>query len=106
MSDLALFNWRHFAAKVILCSVRWRLRYALSYCDVAGLMQERGLAVDHTTILRWVQQYAPELDKRCPPRPKATNDSYRIDETTARLRSAGITSTTPSILRVPPWTSC
>jgi hypothetical protein len=23
--------------------------------------------VDHTTIYRWVQQYAPELDKRCWP---------------------------------------
>jgi transposase, IS6 family len=25
------------------------------------MMRERGLAVDHTTIFRWVQRYAPEI---------------------------------------------
>jgi transposase-like protein len=28
------------------------------------MMNERGLSIDHTTIYRWVQQYAPELEKR------------------------------------------
>jgi hypothetical protein len=31
MSDPSLFNWRHFQADIILCAVRWYLRYALSY---------------------------------------------------------------------------
>jgi transposase, IS6 family len=75
------FKWRHFEGEVILLCIRWYLRYALSYRDVEELMQERGLAVDHTSIFRWVQRYAPELDKRCRPRLKATNDSYRVDET-------------------------
>lgn len=44
-------------------------------------MLERGLDVDHTTIYRWVQDYAPELDKRCRPHLKPTNDSWRVDET-------------------------
>jgi transposase, IS6 family len=56
MGNPSLFNCRHFAAEVILCGVRWYLRYALSYRDVEELMQERGLAVDHTTIFRWVQR--------------------------------------------------
>jgi transposase, IS6 family len=47
------FKWRHFKGEVILLCVRWYLRYALSYRDVEELMQERGLAVDHTTIFRW-----------------------------------------------------
>jgi len=38
-------------------------------------MMERGLHVDHTTIFRWVQQYAPEMEKRCRPHLRATNDS-------------------------------
>ncbi len=44
-------------------------------------MLERGLTVDHTTVYRWVQAYAPELDKRCRVHLKPTNDSWRVDET-------------------------
>lgn len=44
-------------------------------------MFERGVTVDHTTIYRWVQKYAPELDKRCRPHLRSTNDSWRVDET-------------------------
>ncbi len=44
------------------------------------MMVERGLEVDHTTIYRWVQKYAPELEKRCKPHLKMTNDSWRVDE--------------------------
>ncbi len=44
-------------------------------------MLERGLTVDHTTVYRWVQTYAPELDKRCRTHLLKTNDSWRVDET-------------------------
>ncbi len=53
------FKWRHFEAEIILLRVRWYLRYSLSYRDLEELMRERGLSVDHTTISRWVQRYAP-----------------------------------------------
>jgi transposase, IS6 family len=86
MCDLSLFKWRHFQANIILCAVRWYLRYALSYRDVEELLRERGVTVDHTTIFRWVQRYAPELDKRCRSRLKATNDSYRVDETYIKIK--------------------
>src|SRR5262247_4028280 len=49
-------------------------------------MLERGLHVDHTTIFRWVQRYAPVLDKRCRPYLKTTNDSYRADETYIKIK--------------------
>ena len=75
------FKWRHFEAEIILLCVRWYLRYSLSYRDLEEIMLERGLHVDHTTIYRWVQRYAPELDKRCRPHLKATTDSWRVDET-------------------------
>ena len=61
MRDPCLFKWRHFEAEIILCAVRWYLRYTLSSRDVEELLRERGLAVDHTTIFRWVQRYALEL---------------------------------------------
>lgn len=75
MTDLHPFKWRHFEAEIILLCVRWYLRYALSYRDLKEIMQERGLYVDHTTMYRWVQRYAPELEKRCRPHLKACNDS-------------------------------
>jgi transposase, IS6 family len=86
MSDPSLFKWRHFEADIILCAVRWYLRYALSYRDVEELLQERGLRVDHTTVFCWVQRYVPELDKRCRPYLRATNDSYRVDETYIKIK--------------------
>jgi transposase, IS6 family len=86
MNDPALFKWPHFEADIILCAVRWYLRYALSYRDVEELLQERGVSIDHTTVFRWVQRYAPELDQRCRPRLKRTNDSYRVDETYIKIK--------------------
>ena len=61
------FKWRHFEGEIILLCVRWYLRYALSYRDLEEMMRERGVIVDHTSIYRWVQHYAPELEKRCRP---------------------------------------
>jgi len=80
------FKWRHFEADIILLCVRWYVRYSLSYRDLEEMMRERGLCVDHTTIYRWVQQYAPELEKRCKPHLKATNDSWRVDETYVKVK--------------------
>lgn len=75
------FKWRQYAPAIILLCVRWYLRYSLSYRDLEEMMVERGLAVDHTTIYRWVQRYAPELEKRIRPQLKPTNNSWRVDET-------------------------
>jgi transposase, IS6 family len=86
MTEQHPFKWRHFEAEIILVCVRWYLRYALSYRDLEEMMLERGLHVDHTTIYRWVQQYAPELEKRCRPHLKATNDSWRVDETYIKIK--------------------
>ena len=82
------FKWRHFEPGLILLCVRWYLRYAVSYRDLEEMMRERGLCVDHTTIYRWVQRYAPEIDKRCRPFLRRTTDSYRIDETYVRVGGA------------------
>lgn len=80
------FKWRHFQPEIILLTVRWYLRYALSYRDLEEMMTERGLSLDHTTIYRWVQRYAPELDKRSRPYLKQTNDSWRVDETYVKVK--------------------
>ena len=80
------FKWRHFEADIILLCVRWYLRYSLRYRDLEEMMAERGLSVDHTTIYRWVQRYAPEIEKRCRPHLKACNDSWRVDETYVKVK--------------------
>src|SRR5437773_6874819 len=80
------FKWRHFEAEIILLCVRWYLHYSLSYRDLEEMMRERGLQVDHTTIYRWVQHYAPELEKRCRPHLKPTIDSWRVDETYIKVK--------------------
>ena len=82
----AIFKWRHFAPEVILCAVRWYLRYSLSYREVQELLTERGLEIDHTTVWRWVQRYAPELEERTRPHLKPTNKSWRVDETYVRIK--------------------
>ena len=85
MDSSTSFNRRHYQAKIILLCVHF-LRYPLSYRDLEEMMLERGLHVDHTTIYRWVQHYAPELEKRCRPHLNATNDSWRVDETYVRVK--------------------
>jgi transposase-like protein len=86
VAETDLFKWRHHESEIILLCVRWYLRYALSYRDLKEMMNEHGLSVDHTTIYRWVQAYAPELEKRIRPHLRLTNDSYRVDETYVKIK--------------------
>jgi transposase-like protein len=80
------FKWKHYQAEIILTCVRWYLRYALSYREVAEMMGERGLSVVYTTVFRWVQQYALEINKRSRPHVKKSNNSWRVDETYVKIR--------------------
>ena len=85
-SVCGLFKWRQFEPEVILLAVGWYLRFSLSYREVEELLAERGLLVDHVTVWRWVQRYAPELERRLRSRLKPTNDSWRVDETYVRVK--------------------
>src|SRR5262249_37920998 len=82
----AIFQWRQAAAELIVCAVRWYLRYLLSLRDVEELLNERGLEADHTTVWRWVQRYGPELEQRLSRHLKPTNKSWRVDETYIRVK--------------------
>ena len=85
-SVCGLFKWRQFEPEVILLAVGWYLRFSLSYRDVEELLVERGLSVDHVTVWRWVQRYAPELERHLRRHLKPTNDSWRVDETYVRVK--------------------
>jgi transposase, IS6 family len=86
MNTQSPFKWRHFQADIILMCVRWYLRYPLSYRDLEEMTRERGLRIDHTTIYRWVQHSAPELEKRCRSHLKACNDLWKVDETYFKVK--------------------
>ena len=72
--------------EIILLNVRWYCRYPLSYRNLESMMLERGLEIDHSTINRWVLDYAPELDRCCRPHLQSTNDSWRVDETYVKIK--------------------
>jgi transposase-like protein len=78
-SVCGLFKWRQFQPEVILRAVGRYLRFSLSYRDVEELLAERGLRADHVTVWRWVQRYAPEMERRLRSELKPTNDSWRVD---------------------------
>src|SRR4051795_2775661 len=80
------FKGRQYPREVILSAVRWYLRYPLAYQHVSELLAERGLFVDASCVWRWVQAYAPEINRRCRPHLKPTNKSYRIDETYIKVK--------------------
>ena len=80
------FKWKHYAGEIILLNVRWYLKYSLSYRNLEEMMAERGVTVDHTTIMRWVHQYSPEIEKKVRRYLKPTNDSWRMDETYIRVK--------------------
>ncbi|MGX5481443.1 IS6 family transposase [Bacillus thuringiensis] len=76
----------HYQPDIIVLTVRWYLRYNLSFRALAEIMEERGLPLAHTTIMRWVHQYGPELDERILRHLKQTNDSWRVEETRIKIK--------------------
>ena len=64
------------------------------------MMAERGITLAHTTILRWVQRYVPDFEKRWNQYARAVGDSWRVDETYVRVRANGFTCIARSINRV------
>ena len=66
--------------------MRWYCQFPLTYRDLVMIFQERGLSVCHTTIMRWIHQYAVEFKKRLKKFLKPSNDSYRVDETYIKIK--------------------
>jgi transposase, IS6 family len=82
---LSMFKRRHFPSEIILVCVRWYCKYGISYRDLSEMMQERGVEVDSSTIMRWVHRYAPELEKRVRWHQGYRATSLRVDETYVKV---------------------
>jgi IS6 family transposase len=80
------FKGRQFTAEVILWAIRWYLMFPISYRDLELMLLDRGVEVDHTTIFRWIQAYAVELEKRFQPHLRMSNGFWRVDETYVRVK--------------------
>jgi len=81
-----LFKGRHFDREILVLCVRWYLSFKLSFRDLVAMMSERGIGIAHTTILRWVQHYTPEFEKRWERYARTTGGSWRMDETYIRVK--------------------
>ncbi len=81
-----LFKGRHFDREIVVLCVRWYLSFKLSYRDLVAMMAERGIGMAHTTILRWVQHYTPEFEKRWKRFARSVGGSWRMDETYIRVK--------------------
>jgi transposase, IS6 family len=82
---MSIFKRRRFPVKIILVCVRWYCKYSTTYRDLSEMMQERGVEVDASTIFRWVQRYAPELEKRIRWYRGYRSSSWRVDETYVKV---------------------
>lgn len=77
------FEDRHFTGIIILWGGRWDCKYGISYREFQETSAECGVNVAHTTIYRWVQRYAPQIEKRlrwywCNP---SDFNNWHLDET-------------------------
>jgi IS6 family transposase len=74
-----------FPAEVIVLSVRWYLRFGLSFRDLEELLAERGIEVDHVTLHRWVQRFTPLLIDAARPCRHAVGRRWFVDETYVKV---------------------
>src|SRR6202789_2201659 len=81
-----IYRRRRFQPQIIELCVRWYLTYRLSYRDLVEMMAERGVVISHSTILRWVQRYVPEFEKRWSRFSRSVHSSWRMDETAVSVR--------------------
>src|SRR3954447_12432583 len=82
------FAGYRFPPEVITLAVRWYLRFGLSYRAVEELLAERGIDVDHVTVYRWVQRFAPELAAAARARRHVVGDRWHVDETYVKVGGA------------------
>src|SRR5712671_6468267 len=80
------FKGSQFEKEIILWGVRWYVAYPISYRQLEEMMGERGVAVDHSTLNRWVIKYAPEIEKHFRRRQRPVGQSWRMDETYVKIK--------------------
>jgi putative transposase len=80
------FKGAQFSKSVILHAVFFYVRYPVSYRDLQEILAERGIAVDHPTLNRWVVRYSPQIAAQAHICKRRTASSWRVDETYLKVR--------------------
>jgi len=81
-----LFKGRHFDREIIILCIRWYHRFKLSFRDLVEMMVERGISLAHTTIMRWIQRYVPDFERRWNRFACRAGASWRVDETYVKIK--------------------
>lgn len=80
------FKGRHFNQDIIMVAVGYYFRYSLSYRDLVEILNDRGVSVHHTTIMRWVHHYGPIFQLLWRRHKQSASQSWRIDETYIKVK--------------------
>ncbi|WP_432320857.1 IS6 family transposase [Yersinia enterocolitica] len=80
------FRRLHYPIDIIAQCVRWYLAYALSLRNLEEMMAERGIAVDHSTLHRWVIRLVPLLNKAFRRHKRSVGSRWRMDETYIKIK--------------------
>jgi transposase, IS6 family len=79
------FRGFRFPPEVILWAVRWYLQFAVSFRDLELMLADRGVQVDHVTLYRWTQRFAPEIEARLRRHLRPCCGPWHVDETYIRI---------------------
>ena len=85
MTTARAFRGFRFPAEVILWAVRWYLQFPLSSRELKRMLADRGVEVDHVTLYRWVQRFAPEFEQRMRRHLRPCRGPWHVDETSVRV---------------------
>ena len=89
MTTARAFRGFRFPAEVILRAVRWYLAFPVSHRDLEAMLADRGVAVDHVSLYRWVQRFAPELERRMRRHIRPCRGPWHVDETLYLMAASG-----------------
>ena len=89
MTKARAFRGFRFPAEVILWAVCWYLQFPVSYRDLERMPADRGVEVDHVTLYRWVQRFAPELENRTRRHLRPCRGPWQVDETLYLTAASG-----------------
>lgn len=82
------FKGKQFKKDIILVSIGYYCRFSLSYRDVSELLQERGVSVHPTTIMRWVHEYGNLIYQIWKKKNKTAHRAWHLDETYIKVKGA------------------
>ncbi|WP_267379633.1 IS6 family transposase [Bacillus sp. GM_Baccil_2] len=80
------FKGKQFKQDIILVAVGYYCRFSLSYRDVSEILNERGVSVHPTTIMRWVHEYGNLIYQIWKKKSKSVELSWKLDETYIKVK--------------------